>query len=66
MIYCNLKEHNNLKKMSNSYHKIKVSTRKVANKNTVPVSVWLKRFLKVGIGLTILAGVVFFFASDSF
>jgi len=52
--------------MPNSYHKIKVSTRKVANKNTVPVSVWLRRFLKIGIGLAILSGIVFFFASDSF
>lgn len=52
--------------MSNSYHKIKVSTRKVANKNTVPVSVWLKRFLKVGIGLAILTGAIFFFAGNTF
>lgn len=52
--------------MSNSYHKIKVNTRKIANKNTVPVSVWLKRFLKIGIGVAIFVGIVFFFTSNYF
>jgi hypothetical protein len=52
--------------MSNSYHTIKVNTKKIANKNTVPVSVWLKRFFKIGIGVAVFVGIILFFTSDFF
>lgn len=52
--------------MSNAYHKIKINTRKIANKNTVPVSVWLKRFLKIGFGIAIFVGFIFLFTRTYF
>jgi hypothetical protein len=48
--------------VDNVYEKVKGIVSKVANDNSVPASVWLSKFLKVGFIIAILVGIVLIFS----
>ncbi|CAO5677888.1 MAG: hypothetical protein HEEMFOPI_01192 [Holosporales bacterium] len=46
----------------NVFHKVRGSMSKVANDNAVPTNVWFAKFIKVGVVIALITGLVMMFS----